>query len=233
MDLSRILRVVLLILSISLPSWAQEHDEPTNFTTRWLLDFKFGVEGGLGYKFPSSSFGLSVERPLRKHFELQGSVAYSPDKKVMTNDGNSLLGSVSGIAWLTSHVGISGGIEGSRLWTSQFDKGAWSPNLGAVIHVPIFDPGRLTALYVFPTGCVWATPTNPCKIQSNRLQGIQLKQEFRTWSHLRVGLEFDIYHFCDQSNENEPSIPRTCHMAGTSLGFMRFEFPGARKGDSY
>jgi hypothetical protein len=233
LNLSRILRVGLLVLSISLPTWAQESEGPPNFSTRWLLDFKLGVAGQLGYKFPSTSLGLSVERPIRKRLEIQGSVAYSPDRKVITNDGNSLSGSASGIAWLTSHVGISGGIEGSQLWTSKFGKGTWSPILGTVIHVPVLDPGRLTVLYAFPTGCVWATPDNPCKIQSNRLQGVQLKQEIRTWPHLRLGLEVGIYHFCDQSNQNEQSVPRTCHIAGASAGIVRFEFPAGSNNDLY
>lgn len=61
-------------------------------------------------------------------------------------------------------------------------------------------PGRMYISYVFGTGCVWATESNPCSIQPSRLQGVEVDQEFRVWPHLRVALLYGFYNYCDQGN---------------------------------
>lgn len=230
--LSRIQRSFVLMgfaaMIICLPAQGQEDS-----TRRWLFDTAVGSQTSFGYQFPSTQYGFTVEQPVTNRFEFQGSMAFSPDKKYITNDGSSIILEGTGIAWLNWRVGASASFERSWLWTSQFDKSAWNPIFGLVMRDSILGPGRFTAGYVFPTGCVWATAANPCLIQSNRTQGVDLGQEWRIMTHLRFGINFGIYHYCAQSNENEPSVPRTCFLAPITMIAFRFEFPGGRANTSY
>jgi hypothetical protein len=222
--------VTLFALATANPMVGQETQPSTLFSARLLYESEIGTEANLGYKLPSTAFGLLVEQPLGKRFELQSRVSYSPDKKVITDNGNSFLVSGTGIVWATSRVGLSGAYGYSWLWTSQFDKNGWAPSAGTVIRNSLFGPGRIYVSYIFPTGCVWATPSNPCKIQSNRLQGIDVTPEVQISSHIRVGLNVGLYHFCDQSNQNDPAVPRQCHLGGTELLVVRLNLPGGRFG---
>jgi hypothetical protein len=165
---------------------------------RLLLDMEIGSETSLGYKLPSTAFGPSLEIPVAKRMEFQASSAYSPDRKAITNDGNSLKVSGSAIGFANRQMGFVATIERNWLWTSQFDKSAWLPSAGVVIRND--GAGRSYLTYVLPTGCVWATPSNPCKIQSNRLQGIEIRQDIRSASHIRWGFKVGFYRFCDQGN---------------------------------
>jgi hypothetical protein len=196
---------------------------------RLLFDTKFGSERQLGYKFPSTSFGVSTEIPVSTHLEFQIGTAYSPDRKAITNDGHSFNLSGGAIIWPTRTLGVSGGIEQSWLRTSKFNKSALIPSAGVVLRNDLFGPGRLYLTYIFPTGCVWATLTNPCTIQSNRLQGLQIREEGRMTSRLRFGLESGVYHFCSQSNPFQRSAGRNCHFAVTMLIVMRFELHRSRR----
>jgi hypothetical protein len=152
---------------------------------RLLFDAEAGSLGSLGYKFPSTAFGPSVKIPFHKRFEFQGSATYSPDRKVITGNGHSLKLSGSAIRFMNNRWGFIATVERSWLWTSQFDKSAWHPSAGIVIRNDYWGPGRLYVNYVFPTGCVWATPNNPCQIQSNRIQGFELRQDVRLSSYMR------------------------------------------------
>jgi hypothetical protein len=189
---------------------------------RLLLDMEIGSETSLGYKLPSTAFGPSLEIPVAKRMEFQASSAYSPDRKAITNDGNSLKVSGSAIGFANRQMGFVATIERNWLWTSQFDKSAWLPSAGVVIRND--GAGRSYLTYVLPTGCVWATPSNPCKIQSNRLQGIEIRQDIRSASHIRWGFKVGFYRFCDQGNPNDPPAGRKCHFAATTLVTLRFEF---------
>jgi hypothetical protein len=189
---------------------------------RLLLDTEIGTETSLGYKLPSTAFGPSLEIPVAKRMELQLNSAYSPDRKAITNDGNSLKVSGSAIGFANQRMGLIATIERNWLWTSQFNKSAWLPSAGVVIRND--GAGRSYVRYVFPTGCVWATPSNPCRTQSNRLQGIEIRQDIRSASHTRWGFRVGFYRFCDQGNPNEPQAGRKCHFAETALATLRFEF---------
>jgi hypothetical protein len=190
---------------------------------RLLFDTAVGSETALGYEFPSTSVGTAFELPLGNRFEVQGSGSYSPDKKIITNDGQ--LSSVSGSAlgFVNQRVGIVAGVEHGWLWTSQFDKQALFPSAGVVLRNEYFGPGRLYITYTFPTGCVWATATNPCTIQSNRLQGVTIRQETRALLHTRWGFETGLYHFCNQANPNDPET-RNCRLGVSALLTLSFEF---------
>jgi hypothetical protein len=222
-------KCLLILLMSATPIGAQETQALTNWSPRVFLDADVGIRGELGFKIPSSDFGMSFEIPLNRRIEIQGGASYSPDKKVITHNGHSIAARGTGIFWINSRVGALGELDYGHLWTSQFEEGGTGPAFGGVIRTTYIDPGRLYISYSIPTGCVWATRSNPCKLQSKRLQGFNITQEFQIWPRVRGGFTWGIYHFCDQSNPNEPTIPRICHWAGTEVGFVRLEFPAWRK----
>jgi hypothetical protein len=195
--------------------------------TRWILDAEIGSEADLGFKMPHIAMGISVERPVARHFELQGLVSYSPDKKYITNDGNSLILKGTGLYWITPTLALTGGLHHSNLWTSQFNKSGWGPSAGIATRTDFWDyPGRFYLEYLLPTGCQWGPS---CTMQSNRTEGARIYWETRATPHLRVGFELGFYHFLDQSNPLRPDIPRTGHVAGNTLIIFRYEF--SRKDD--
>lgn len=216
--------LVVTIMSLVFCSAAHGQSVFVDDRPRLLLDTEVGSETALGYKFPSISLGPSLEIPIANRFEFQASGEYSPDKKAITNDGElaSVSGSVLGFA--TQRIGLIASVERGWLWTSQFDKAALFPSAGVVVRNDYFGHGRLYMTYTFPTGCVWATANNSCKIQSNRLQGITLHQDTRSTLHTRWGFETGLYHFCNEANPNEPQIGRTCHWGATARAIVRFEF---------
>jgi hypothetical protein len=222
MAFERIVLTGIACLFYSLPASSQEAF--ADHRSRFLLDAEVGSQASLGYKNPSTAFGPSIEIPLAKRLEFQASGAYSPDRKAITNDGQSLKVGSSAIGFANYRLGFIATLERNWLWTSQFDKSGWLPSAGVVIRNDYFGPGRLYLTYVVPTGCVWATPSNPCKIQSNRLQGIELRQDIRSPSHTRWGFRAGFYRFCDQGNPNDPQAGRKCHFAATALATLRFEF---------
>jgi hypothetical protein len=219
----RHLSVLIVLGGLSLCSAAMGQEQSVDRSARLLLNSEIGSATQLGYKFPSTSFGPSVEIPLTKHFELQGDAAYSPDRKFITNDGHAFRVSGTFIHWARPSVGLVAGFERTWLWTSQFNKTAFFPSAGVVVRSGYLGPGRLYLTYQLPTGCVWATASNPCKTQSNRLQGLQVRQEFRAVPHLRLGVGGGLYHFCDQGNPYAPQVGRTCHMAVTVFTMGTFE----------
>ena len=196
---------------------------------RFLLDTTVGSETALGYKFPSTSVGTSFELPLGNRFEVQGSASYSPDKKIVTNDGQLSSISASALGFVNQRIGVVASVEKGWLWTSQFDKQALFPSAGIVLRNEYLGSGRLYITYTFPTGCVWATATNPCTIQSNRLQGVSIRQETRSLWHTRWGLETGLYHFCNQASADDPQTSRNCRF-GVSAGVtLSWEFHAGGK----
>lgn len=199
---------------------------------RLVIDTRIADESGLGFELPDTTVGFTMEKPAGIHLELQASASYSPAKKLITNDGNSFLWGVKGIWFPRWRVGITGEIRQSHLWTSQFNKSGWIPTAGVLIRDNLLGlPGRFSADYVIPNGCVWATQcTLPADgIQSNRTQGPEFDQEFRALAlsryTLRLGGELSFDHFCDQTNPLVPG-PRTCQWADTMAATVRLEFGG-------
>jgi hypothetical protein len=227
MGLVRIALKGIVCLLYSLQASSQEAF--ADHRPRLLFDSEIGSQTSLGYKLPSTAFGPSLEIPVAKRMEFQVSSDYSPDRKAITNDGNSLKLSGSAISFANYRVGFIATIERNWLWTSQFDKSAWLPSAGVVFRSDYSGPGRLYLTYVLPTGCVWATAGNPCKIQSNRLQGIEVRQDIRSSSHTRWGFKAGFYRFCDQGNPNDPQAGRKWHFATTALATLRFEFHLGRR----
>ena len=221
MSFKRFGLATLIIAALALPIRADENLPDQR--PRLLLDSEIGSAASLGFKFPATSFGPSIELPVENHFEFQSSALYSPDQKLITNDGNALNVSGAAIGFVNSRLGIIGKLEHSSLWTSQFTETNWAPSAGLVLRNNYLGQGRLYATYVFPTGCVWATTTNPCPLQSKRLQGIDLRQDARFGPHQRWGFDFGLYHFCDQSNQNDPAAGRHCHIGGSAMITLSLE----------
>lgn len=199
---------------------------------RLVIDTHIGNESQLGFTPPDLGIGFTIEKPIGTHIELQTSADYSPDQKYLTNNGNSFVWGVKGIWFPRWHVGISGELRQSHLWTSQFNKSGWIPTAGMMIRDNLLGlPGRFSADYVIPTGCVWATECTLSSdgIQSNRTQGPEFYQEFRAISlskySLRLGGALAFYHFCDQANPWVPA-PRTCQLADTMALTVRLELGG-------
>jgi hypothetical protein len=191
--------------------------------TRWLLDFETGSESALGYKLPHLLFALAIEKPVGK-FEIQGRMGYSPDKKYITNDGNSLRLKSSALYWITQRFAITSNVERSSLWTSQFSKNAIYPSFGVAIRENWGGgASRFYVDYLIPTGCQWGAG---CPIQSSRLQGPEIYWEFLMSSHLRLGIQTGVFHILEQSNELRPDIPRVGSISGESLLLLRYEFHG-------
>jgi hypothetical protein len=213
------LTTVALILGSAVSGQSVSADD----RPRLLFDAEIGSQAALGYELPSISVGPSLEIPIANRFEVQASGAFSPDKKQITHDGHLARVSGTAIVFANRRVGFSAGAEDSWLWTSQFNKTALYPSTGIVLRNDYFGPGRFYVAYVFPTGCVAATTSNPCQIQSNRLQGITVRQDTRWMSHTRLRFESGAYHFCDQGNPNEPEISRHCHWGVTGMVTLRFE----------
>jgi hypothetical protein len=221
MNMNQMLRVTILGLAFSVAMKAQALHTVRQSENRWLVDFEAGSKAGLGYKIPHIAFGISLERSFGRRFELQGRASYSPDKKYITNNGNSLLTNLTGLVWVSDRFAISSGFRQSTLWTSQFEKKALAPTIGVVIRERFYDmPGRFYVDYLFPTGCQWGVN---CPIQSNRLQGPEGYWEHRLWPHFRLGVQFGFYRILNQSNELAPNIPRTGEWSGEAHALMRYE----------
>jgi hypothetical protein len=199
---------------------------PAAAQTRIVADVEVGSQSGLGYKLPSTSFGVQIERPTGRRLELQAAATFSPDRKYITNDGDGVILGGAAIVWITPRVGALAHLRYSHLWTSEFDKTAWAPGVGGVVRDSWSGlAGRLQAEYVLPTGCVWATASNPCMIQSSRLQGVDALQEFRIYRGVRFGIRGGAWHFCQQGNPQDPAAGRKCQSTGTVAVVLRFEWP--------
>jgi hypothetical protein len=204
-------------------------------SSRLIIDSTVGTADALGFIPPDLAVGVTIEKPIRRHFEAQGYGQYSPDRKYATKDGNNFAWGGKVIWFPRWRLGVSLAGRQSFLWTSLFNKNGWTHTAGIVVRDHLLgSPGRLTLDYVIPSGCVWAAE---CRlpsdgIQSSRTQGPQFYQEFRIWTFgrkskytIRMGDRAALYHFCDQSN---PLVEtrRTCHV-GATLGLnLRSEFGG-------
>jgi hypothetical protein len=220
--------LVLALALFSLPAFSQTQTAgiaPTRI--QFLGNVEFDAYNNLGYRPPTLFGGVGLEYPIGQHFELQFGVSGGWTRKYITNNGVSLTSKAQLLYWLNKRVGVTGGFGSSDLWTSQFNKVLLYPTAGMVLRDTFSGAaGRLYIGYKFPTGCQWATANNPCAIQSSRLQGVEVYQEFTMTKYIRVGGSFAVYHGLEQSNQNEPSIPRTAFWVPTAGITVRFQFPG-------
>lgn len=200
-------------------------------SARWLLDSEIGTYAGLGYKLPHTAFGVSMEKPVSRRLELQADTRYSPDRKLITNDGQGLVVSARAIFWANHYFGLTGGTDYSRLWTSQFNKAARHPSPGVVFRLRFLgSPTRMYLDYVVPNGTIDARG-----IESSRIQGPEYYVESRMASMgpvtMRFGLKWDVYHFLDQGDPlcdgtfgGSVTCRRTGYTTGTAALTLRFEW---------
>ena len=246
-QLKKAARVVFFALTVPLAVHCQTFSTgqvPPFFSeTRILFDSQIGDLADLGFDSPYVAAGLDAEIPLGPsardsaviggghRFEYQPSFSMSPTSKAFALSRHGLIIKNGGIAWIRHRFGVTGVEEYTAYWSGGVHKAAWEPGAGAVIRDAWrARPGRLYVTYYFPTGCQWATPSNPCLIQSPRTRGVEAMQEFRVASFLRVGSEVAVVRYDDQSNENEPSIARTHHTV--PYGVLHVDFEWSRVGSS-
>jgi hypothetical protein len=226
MHMYRFFGAWLLVMMFATSSNSQTDSSPS---TRWLLDSQVGSD--TGYKTPTITMGVSIERPITTRLEVQGGVSFSPTKTLLTNDGHHLDISGQTVFWVTQRLGVTASLSRGYLWTSQFNLQGWTPSAGVAVRVRAFDsPGRLYLTYLIPTGCQWGAG---CPIQSNRKTGAKVYWENRISKHWRFGFEFGVYHVLYQGNSLDPAAGRTGQMTGDAHIVSRFEFPGGDLDEGY
>ncbi|HTS07528.1 MAG TPA: hypothetical protein VMP68_18255 [Candidatus Eisenbacteria bacterium] len=220
----------ILVLSLLVPlcTSAQDGVPPTDVGFRWSFDTRFGSEPELGFRVPSTSFGSSIEYPLGNQLELQGGVIVTPTETANGAEAHWVEIEGTGIARLTTRLGLSFGVRREWLWAGQTQRSGWNPMLGVVLRDQLLRPGRLSVAYLFPTGC--GERVSSCSNWSGRTQGMELTQEFRLWPHFRVGLRGGIYHYCEL---NESSGHGDCKFSPGGEIIMRFEFSKGSSQISY
>ena len=233
MKATRLLWCALAILISCSSVAAQSFEDPALSRPHWFVDARLVANSGLGYGQPFRSFGVSAELPVVRRVEFHADLWYSPDKNVAANNGRQFLMKGTGLFWLTHRFALTGSFQRDWLWTSQFDEQASNPLPGIVVRNHFAHPGRFYLSYLVPTGCVWATASNPCLFQSRRMQGPQLTEEYQLKSYLRFAVGGTITHFCDQSDEYDPAAGRTCHLTPTVEFGIKVEFPPSRGLETY
>lgn len=229
-----ILAVVIIILSSAINTRGQDIPKAagTERSLHILIDGAIGSQTTLGYKLPDTTFGIAFEKTLGKHFELWGDFYYDPTHKFLTS-GHSFLEDTTIIYWINKRIGAAGGLSFSQFNGTAFSKVGWSPTAGVIINDMWMhkNPGQLSVLYLFPTGCTYATSSNPCTITDSRLQGVTLYQEFTILSHLRVGVQIGLYRSGDQVNPNAPNVPQSHEFSPTVA--IKFRVPLFKENPGY
>lgn len=199
-----------------------------NAQARKIMWAEIGTDEGLGYKLPHLAFGVGIEKPIGRRFELQAQGSWSPDKKFGMNDGNSSGVRGRGIVWITPNIGAIAGIGYSHLWTGQYSKGGWTMAAGAVFGIPNIDM-RWTVTYLREVGNGIASDG----IETNRTQGVEVAPEMKMWPigpfGTRLALIFDLLHGLNQGNpqcdgtfSGAVTCPRSSWNSGTAA--VRFSF---------
>ena len=154
-------------------------------------------------------------------------------KQITHNNGYSYsLKPVRRSFWPWWRVGVLGGVGHGQACakTSQFTEGGTNPTIGVVIrtHYAGIRAGCISLIRsrraVYGRHAQIRARCNPsgCKVP-------RFDRNSRSCLTFVGGRSGGIYHYCAQSNEDEPSIPRACHWAGTELVFVRFQFRAAQR----
>jgi hypothetical protein len=204
-----------------------------NLLDRFELDLGglfLGCYNSLGYKPPVLTFGPTLYIAANKWVEFSAGGDIGLARKWITNDGHSASFGGGMIAWMPGQkIGVFVDVGKTYEWTSQFKKHSFDYSYGLTFRTQLAHfPTRISVDYVLPTGCVWATQTNPCTIQSSRLQGPEVNLNQRVFPNLRWASTFGLYHFCEQGNPFEPQAGRKCHIGYTIDMGLYLEFRGKR-----
>lgn len=210
LPITGVLMVLLLLLFVA-PCQAQSQVE------MYILG-RIGTSHELGFRLPNTAAGVNVERTFGRA-TIGADTWLSPDRKISASSGHSVSASGYSTLWIGRRVGPTAGLGYSVYWsgspTGSYRKGQFSPELGIMAQDRL---GRFTALYLFPTGCVWGTS---CPLQSSRLHGVSLEQDIGITSRLSLGIAGAVLRFCDQSNPLVV-IQRTCQTGVTVHVVARF-----------
>ena len=172
-----------------------------------------------------------MERPLSERLEAQAAIKFSPDPKLITDNGRSLVASARAIVWANRYFGATGEASYSRLWTSQFNKTAWLPAPGIVFRLKFLgNPTRMYLDYLIPTGSI-----DTHGIESSRIEGPEYYAESRLASMgpvtMRLGFKLNAYHFFEQGNPQcdgtfggSATCPRTGRSTAVTALTLRFEW---------
>lgn len=221
--------------------------------SRLLSDIQFGDFTVFGLGATSLGWGLGGELPLGpslkaggRRFEYQPSFAVLVGPKISYWNGSlesqqNLEVNNQGLIWMIRRLAAAGGYQYASYWAEgvtlqnvgyTIRRAGWVPNLGGVIRDTLLGrPGRVYASYIFPTGCQWATPSNPCVVQSPRTRGIEMMQEVRGSTYLRIGAELALVRYDDPSAPSVPAIPRIGHTAVYGTIHLKFEWPASPLND--
>jgi hypothetical protein len=223
--------------------------------SRILSDIQFGNYTTFGFGATAIGWGLDAEIPFGpslsaggRRFEYQPSFAVSIGPKISYRNGSlesqqNLEVNNQGLIWILHRVAAAGGYEYADYWaegtqigqtppfqnrTYTIHRSGWVPNLGGAIRDTLLSrPGRFYANYIFPTRCALAVPSSTCILQAPRTQGVEMMQELRGTTYLRVGAEIAILRYDDPLNPNAPATPRIGHTAVYGTIHLKFEWPAS------
>ena len=186
-----------------------------------IITAEVGTQQSLGYLPLHLAAGIGLEKRVGRWMELDPGINWSPDRTLLTHDGNSVSFQAAGIMWsgLSREIGITGGFDYTRLWATQFRRGSVSPSLGmaARLHVWSF-PARLYVTYVVPYGG-FDVRTG---LENARSHGPKVYFEGQVATRLRLGLKVAAYRFLAPGNNPACSMSSPCYgtavCAGSGVG---------------
>jgi hypothetical protein len=224
---SRLGVIVLLSVFLSCAVALAQTTTTSNDSYSWTFDTRIGSEPQLGFNVPSTSIGSSIEYPLSTRVELGAGITIIPWETINAGSGHAVGMTGTGIGWVAPRLGISIGFRHDWLWTPQFSRSEWNPEVGTVFRDKLYRPGRLYVSYLLPTGCSHGDLS--CLAPTSRTQGLQGLQEIRL-QRFRLGLQGGIYHYCDGGTSADS---RKCKFSPAGLVIVRFEFRGGGIDNSY
>lgn len=221
-------REILPILAASLFAIASAHAQTTI-----LASGEVGP-GYLGFRDPHLAIGATTETKIHRLFLWQ-QFLISPDVKQGRNRGHDIAYGVTADFNVWHHMGPLVGYSYSKYWSGRveknsdvvvdrYSKGGGHPVVGAAILDSWYGaPGRFVVEYHFPSGCVYATASDPCPITSPRTRALTFSQEFELWHKLRLGVLGGWLNYGDQVNPNAPNVPQSRHNTGYVTATVRYE----------
>src|ERR1700730_4339446 len=175
-----------------------------------IITAEVGEQHSLGYEPLHLGLGIGLEKRVGRWLELDPSVSWSPDRNVITHDGNTVSVRAEGVMWsgLRQNLGIAGGFGYSHLWTSQFGQSGFNSSLGMAARLhPWAIPSRLYLSYLIPyNGYDMRTG-----LANSRSQGPDIYFEGQLTTRFRLGLELAAYHFFGQANNPACDISSPCY----------------------
>jgi hypothetical protein len=218
---------------ISLP------DKPQPTTNSRQSRLLIGASGGESFDNEGAGVFAGAELVIRHRYEVDFIDSFYPiETHVDLGHGYANVASVTGIAWLTDHLGISGRTEYSKYSVTQVTKGAYYESGGPVLSfMALGQPTRFTFGYIRQ---VKNGISNG--VETNHLQGGHLEVDSRMGCKgaicFRLIEDFPFAHVlnqgdpvCDGTYARSPATP-LCRRQGAIGGgvtvSVTMEFPRRR-----